>query len=84
VVALAALAPDEAMAIEDGMDGALGGQTHMAVETADEELPDLAGAPVRLVALEGDDQAFDLGRELVGVAHRPAGAVGKGLQACAL
>ena len=84
VVALAALAPDEAMAIEDGMDGALGGQTHMAVETADEELPDLAGAPVRLVALEGDDQAFDLGRELVGVAHRPAGAVGKGLQAVRL
>ena len=49
------------------MDGAFGGQAHMAVEAADEEFL-LAGAPVRLVALEGDDQAFDLGRELI---YRP-------------
>ena len=84
VVALAALALDETVAIEDGVDGALGRQTHMAVEAADEELPDLAGAPVRLVAFEGDDQAFDLGRELIGIAHRPPGSVGEGLKAVLL
>jgi hypothetical protein len=34
-------------------------------------LADLASAPMRLVVLEGQDEAFDLLRELVGIAHRP-------------
>ena len=40
---------------------------------------DLAGTPMGLVVLEADDQAFDLRRELVGVAHGPPRPVGEGL-----
>ena len=42
------------------MDGALGGQPEIAGQPAQEELPDLTGAPVWFVALEADDQALDL------------------------
>jgi hypothetical protein len=42
--------PPVIVAIEDGMDRALGGN------------PDVAGAPARLLALEPDNQAFDLSR----------------------
>jgi hypothetical protein len=35
---------------------------------------------MRLLALELDDQALDLSRQLVGIAHRPARPVGQGLQ----
>ena len=66
------------------MDGAFGGQAQVAGQPAQEELPDLTGAPVGLVALEADDQALDLAGQLVGVADRPAGAVGEGLEAMLL
>ena len=66
------------------MDRALGRNAHIAVQAADQELADLARAPVRLVALEADDQALDLRRQLVGVAHRPARAVAQGLEAVLL
>ena len=46
----------------------------------DQQLADLAGAPVRLLALEADDQALDLTRQLVGVAHRPPRAIAQGLE----
>jgi hypothetical protein len=63
------------MAVEDGVDGASGRHPNVAGEPPEQELSDLARAPVRLVALEGDDQALDLVRRLVGIAYRPAGAV---------
>jgi hypothetical protein len=40
----------------------------------------LCAPPVRLLALEPDDQAFDLLWELVGIAHRPAGPIAQGGQ----
>ena len=63
------------------MDRALGRNTDVAVQSADQELTDLAGTPVGLVALGRDDQALDLPRQLVGVANRPARTVGQGLEA---
>src|SRR3990172_11047848 len=71
---------DEAMAVEDGMDGASGGDPDIAGQAAHQELPDLAGAPMRLVALQADDRGFQLRRQLVGIAHRPTRPVGQGLQ----
>src|SRR5262249_53173433 len=53
-------------------------------QAAQEELPDLAGAPVRFVAFEADDEALELGGELVGVMDGSAGAVGEGLEAMLL
>ena len=49
-----------------GMDRALGRNAHIAIQPPDQKLADLAGAPMRLVALEADDQALDLSRQLVG------------------
>ena len=50
-----------------------------------EQLIELAflglGAEMGLVALEADDEAFDLAGELVGVADGPAVAVAQGLEA---
>jgi hypothetical protein len=37
---------NEAVTVEDGMDGAFGGQANVTRQPAQEELPDLAGAPV--------------------------------------
>jgi hypothetical protein len=54
------------------MDGAFGGNPDIAVEPTDQQLADLACAPVRFVGLQPDNQAFDLLRQLVGVAHRSA------------
>src|SRR5580658_9529643 len=71
---------DQAVAIEHGMDGAPGRHAHVAREPPHQELADLAGAPMRLAALEADDQALDLGRQLVGVAHWPPRAVGQGFE----
>src|SRR5262245_50721752 len=51
------------MAIEDGMDGAFCREADITGQAAQEELPDLAGAPVRFVAFEADDEALELGGE---------------------
>jgi len=59
-VARPAAALDQAMAIENRMDGALGRNPDIAVEPPDQELADLACAPVRLLSLQLDDQALDL------------------------
>jgi len=79
-VARAAAALDQAMAIENRMDRALGRNPDIAIEPPDQELPDLAGTPVRLLGLQPDNQPLDLLRQLVGVAHRPARSVAEGGQ----
>jgi hypothetical protein len=71
---------DQAMAIEHGMDGAPGGNPYVAGQPTHQKLPDLARTPMRLLALEADDQAFDRRRQLVGVAHGTPRAAGKGLE----
>ena len=62
---------DQAMAIENGVDRAFGWNPDIASKPPDQEFADFARAPMRLVALETEDQAFDLLRQLVGIAHRP-------------
>ena len=57
------------------MDRALGRNAEIAVQSADQQLADLAGTPMGLVALGRDDQALDLPRQLVGVANLVAIAV---------
>ena len=61
-----AYAFDEAVAIDDGVDGAFGGT---GARRPEEELPDLAGTPVRLAALGFDDGC--LVGQLIGMAHGP-------------
>jgi hypothetical protein len=39
---------------------------------------------MRLAALELDDQPFRLAGQLVGVAHRPARAIGERIEPCSL
>ena len=63
---------DQAVPVEHGVDRALGRNPDVAVQSADQELADLAGTPMGLVALGRDDQALDLPRRLVGVANQPA------------
>src|SRR6267143_560638 len=72
---------DQAVPVENGVDRALGRNADVAVQSADQDLADLAGTPMGLVALGRDDQALDLPRQLVGVANRPARTVGQGLEA---
>src|SRR6516225_7083580 len=62
------------------MDGALSRNPDVASEPSDQELADLTGAPMWLLALEPDNQSLDLLRQLIGVAHRPARAVAQGGQ----
>ncbi len=80
-VARPAAALDQAVAVENRMDGAFGRNPDVAVEPPDQELADLARTPVRLLGLEPDDQALDLLRQLVGIAHRPPRAIAQGLPA---
>jgi hypothetical protein len=68
------------MAIEDGVDGADRRHPHVAGQAAEQEFADLARTPVRLAAFEINNQALDLPRQLVGIAHRSARAVGRRLQ----
>src|SRR6185437_10805693 len=75
-----AAALDQTVPIENRVDGALGRKANVAVESPDQELADFAGSPMRLVSLQAHDQALELLRELVGVAHRPPRSVGQGLQ----
>src|SRR5579862_7305369 len=71
---------DQAVPVQHGVDGALGRDADVAIQTPNEQLADLAGSPMGLVALEADDQALDLLRQLVGVSHRPPRAVAQGLE----
>ena len=72
---------DQAMAVKHRVDGALGRNLDVSVEPAHQQFADLARTPVRLLGLEADDKGLDLLRELVGIAHRPSGAVAERLQA---
>ena len=54
---------NQAVPMQDSMDRALGRDARNGiVEAAQQQLADLASAPVRLLALEGDDQFLDLMR----------------------
>ena len=75
-----AAAPDQTMAVEDRMDGAFSRNPDITVEPPDQQLADLARAPVRLLGLEADNQALDLLRQLVGIAHRPPRAIAQRLK----
>ena len=66
------------------MDGASGRDADVAVQPSDQQFADLACAPMRLVLFETDDEALDLRRQLVGIAHRPARSVRQGLEAMLL
>ena len=66
-VARPAAAPDQAVAVEHRVDGALGRNPDIAVEPPDQKLANLARTPMRLRGLEADNQGLDLGRQLVGV-----------------
>jgi hypothetical protein len=61
------------------MDGAFGWNPDVAVEAPNQELSDLARAPVRLLSFEPDNPGLELLRELVGVAHRPPRAIRQSL-----
>jgi hypothetical protein len=52
---------DQAVPVEHGVDRALGRNAQIAVQPPDQKLADLARAPMRLVPLEGNDQALNLG-----------------------
>ena len=62
------------------MDGAFVGNADVAVKPSDQELADLASTPMGLLPLDRDDQGFELGCQLVGIAHRPPAAVGQRLE----
>src|SRR3954447_27080920 len=63
-VARGAAALDQAVAVENRMDRTLGRNSDIAVEPPNQEFADLACTPVRLLALQPDDQALDLLRQL--------------------
>jgi hypothetical protein len=71
-VARPADAFDQAVTVENRMDGAFGRNPDVAVKPPHQQLPDLARAPMRLLALEPDNEALDLRWQLIGVTHRPA------------
>src|SRR6202166_212735 len=81
MVARPAAALVQAVTVEHRMDGAFGWNPDVPIEPPDQEFADLARPPVRLLGLEPDDQALDLNRQLIGIAHRPPGAIGQGLKA---
>ena len=62
------------MAIEHGVDRAPGGDAYVTCEPLDEQFADFAGTPMGALTLGADDQALELGRELVGIAPGPARA----------
>src|SRR6185503_291368 len=68
------------VAVEHRVDGAFGGNLDVAIEPAHQQFADLAGAPMRLLALQADNQGLDLLRELIGVAYWPPGAVAQRLK----
>src|SRR6266536_1004124 len=75
---------DQAMAVQHGMDGTFGRNPDVARQPADQQLADLARAPVRLVAFEPDDEGSRAARA-AGWRSGPAGASGRsGPQARAL
>src|SRR5215468_6476938 len=70
-----AAAFDQTVPIENRVDGALGRNPNIAIEAPNQELADLARAPMRLLGFELDNQGLDLSRQLIGIAYRAFGAV---------
>src|SRR5215831_4817129 len=70
-----AAAFDQTVPIEHRVDGALGRNPNIAIEAPNQELADLARAPMWLRGFELDNQGLDLSRQLVGIAYRAFGAV---------
>jgi hypothetical protein len=68
-------ASDQAVAVQHGVDGALGRNAHVLVQATDQELANLARTPMWLFALEANDEALDLRRQLVGIAYWPPTAI---------
>src|SRR5512141_3003858 len=66
------------------MDGALGRDAQVLIQAPHQELANLARTPMGPLSLEADDQRFDLRRQLVGIAHRPTGAIAQRLEAALL
>src|SRR6185312_2242349 len=71
---------DQTVTVENRMDGAFGGKPDIAIEPPDQQFADLARAPVRLLGLQADNQALDLFRQLIGIAHRSPGTIAQGSQ----
>src|ERR1700688_4003658 len=65
-VARPAAALDQAVTIENRMDGAFGRNSDVPIEPPDQQFADLARSPMRLLGLQTDDQALDLLRQLIG------------------
>ena len=72
------------MAIQDGVNGAASWDLHFARQSTKEALPDLAGAPVRFLALGRYDGGFDLLGQLVGIAVGAPGTIREPLQSAFL
>src|SRR5271170_6040627 len=75
---------DQSMAIQDGMNGAASWDFHYRGQSSKEALPDLAGAPVRFLALGRYDGRFDLLGQLVGIAVGAPGPIREPLQSAFL
>src|ERR1700684_4502629 len=75
---------DQTMAVEHGMNGALGGNFDLAGKAAKQFLPDLPRSPVRFIPLESQDGRLDLHRQLVSIPVGAPRAVGYPLQATLL
>src|SRR5262249_29212375 len=79
-IAPAAAVLDEAVAVEDGVNG--GDRRQMRQLRALPELfADLRGAPARILSLEPDNHSFDRRRKTIGLPKRPAAAIGERGQA---
>src|SRR5271165_1398592 len=72
------------MTIEDGVDGAARWNFHLARQSSQEALSDLAGAAAGFLALGGYDGRFDLLRQLVGVSMGAPGTIREPLQSAFL
>jgi len=70
--------------MQDRMDGARGRNAQVPVQAAYQPFPNLARPPMRLLPLQGNYQALDLGWQLVGIAYRPTRAVAQRLAAMLL
>src|SRR6202008_1717125 len=70
---------DQAMAIEHGINGSFGRNPDIACQPPEQELADLACAPMRLFPFEGDNQALDLLGQLVGITHWSPRAIAESL-----
>jgi hypothetical protein len=72
------------MAIQDGVNRAAGGNLDFMRQSPHQAFTDLAGAPVRLLALGGHNGGFHLLWQLVGIAMRAPRSIREPLQSTVL